>query len=126
MKRRLAAHVEESSMRTKQERRCEDKAGKPEADLPLQTLVSLCLQTGAELLWAEFVRQSQPIIAGVILRIMRRWSRPMPRLVDDLVQETYVKLFANDALALRKFVSHHENAMYGFLKVVASNVAQDH
>ena len=113
-------------MRTRQERGCKSKAGRCWADLPLQALVSLCLQTGDELLWTEFVRQSQPIIAGVILRTMRRWGRPMSSLVDDLVQETYLKLFANNARALRKFVSHHENAMYGFLKVVASNVAQDH
>ena len=50
----------------------------------------------------------------------------MSSLVDDLVQETYLKLFTDNARALRKFVSHHENAIYGFLKVVAANVAQDH
>jgi len=113
-------------MRTRQERGCKSKAGRCWADLPLQALVSLCLQTGDELLWTEFVRQSQPIIAGVILRTMRRWGRPMSSLVDDLVQETYLKLFSNNARALRKFVRHHENAIYGFLKVVAANVAQDH
>lgn len=123
---RLAKQVEEKSMRTRQERGCRSKAGMTETDLPLQTLISLCLQTGDERLWTEFVRQSQPIIAGVIFRMMRRWNRPMSSLVDDLVQETYLKLFADNARALRKFASHHQNAIYGFLKVVASNVAQDH
>ncbi|HWF02041.1 MAG TPA: hypothetical protein VHA06_00050 [Candidatus Angelobacter sp.] len=50
----------------------------------------------------------------------------MPSLIDDLVQETYLKLFAGNAAALRRFVCQHENALYGFLKVVASNVVQDH
>lgn len=113
-------------MGTRQERRCRNQAGAPDRDLPLQTLVSLCLQTGDERLWTEFVRQSQPIIAGVILRTMRRWGTPMSSLVDDLVQETYLKLFAKNARALRKFVSRHENALHGFLKVVASNVVRDY
>jgi len=47
-------------------------------------------------------------------------------MVDDLVQETYVKLCANDFKALRDFECEHENALYGFLKVVASHVVHDH
>jgi len=123
---RLAKQVEGNSMTTRQERRYRIKSGITKTDLSLQTLTSLCLQTGDEQLWTEFVRQSQPVIAGVIFRTMSRWGRPMSRQVDDLVQETYLKLFADNARALRKFVSHHENAIYGFLKVLASNVAQDH
>ncbi|HEY1938498.1 MAG TPA: sigma-70 family RNA polymerase sigma factor [Candidatus Angelobacter sp.] len=89
-------------------------------------LLEGCLRSHDELLWSEFIRRSQPVIAGVVIKTLRRWGRPTSGLVDDLVQETYLKLFADDARALRRFVCHHENALYGFLKVVASNTVQDH
>src|SRR5215470_248649 len=90
-------------------------------------LLEQCLaRSRDELLWTEFIRRSQPVIAGVVAKTIRRWCRPTPALVDDLVQETYLKLFAYNARPLRRFVCHHENALYGFLKVVASNVVQDH
>lgn len=92
----------------------------------LHSLLSLCLSSRDEFLWTEFIRRSQPVIAGVVVKTLRRWARPTPTLVDDLVQETYLKLFAGNARALRRFVCHHENALYGFLKVVASNTVQDH
>jgi len=93
---------------------------------PLHSLLSLCLSSRDELLWTEFIRGSQPMIAGVVVKVLRRWTRPTPSLVDDLVQETFLKLFAGNARALRRFVCHHENALYGFLKVVASNTVQDY
>jgi RNA polymerase sigma factor (sigma-70 family) len=97
------------------------------SDSGIFVLLQQCLKVSRdELLWTEFIRRSQPVIAGVVIRTVRHWSRPAPALVDDLVQETYLKLFGNNARALRHFVCHHENALYGFLKVVASNVVQDH
>lgn len=92
----------------------------------LHDLLERCLRTRDELLWTEFIRRAQPVIAGVVIKTVRRWTRPTSALVDDLIQETYLKLFANNARALRRFVCHHENALYGFLKVVTSNVVQDH
>lgn len=92
----------------------------------LDQLLELCLQSGQEALWTEFVRRSQPVIAGVVIKTIRCWTRPRPSLVDDLVQETYLKLCLNNFRALRQFVCRHENALCGFLKVVASNVVQDY
>jgi RNA polymerase sigma-70 factor (ECF subfamily) len=105
------------------------RACDPQFDLQnpsLHSLLSLCLSSRDELLWTEFIRRSQPVIAGVVVKTLRRWTQPTPSLIDDLVQETYLKLFASNARALRRFVCHHENALYGFLKVVASNTVQDH
>jgi DNA-directed RNA polymerase specialized sigma24 family protein len=95
-------------------------------ELPLNKLLELCLQPEHEALWAEFVSRSHPIIAGVIIKTIRRWIRPNPSLVDDMVQETYLKLCLNDFKALRHFVFRHENSVFGFLKVVASNAVHDH
>src|SRR5207253_5541782 len=76
-------------------------------NLSLHHLLSLSLRSRDELLWTEFIQRSQPVIAGVVIKTLRRWARPTPSLVDDLVQETYLKLFANNARALRRFVCHH-------------------
>jgi RNA polymerase sigma-70 factor (ECF subfamily) len=54
------------------------------------------------------------------------WTKPTPALVDDLVHDTYLKLFDNDFRALREFNFQHENSVFGFLKRVASNVVIDH
>ena len=62
----------------------------------------------------------------MVAKAVRHWTTPQPSLVDDLVQETYVKLFDNNSRALREFQFDHENALFGFLKAVASNVVHDH
>jgi len=94
--------------------------------LNLYDLLLLCLRSRDELSWTEFIRRSQPVIAGVVVKAVRRWTRPSVSLVDDLVQDTYVKLCANDFRALRRYVCRHDSAIFGFLKVVALNVVQDH
>ncbi len=94
--------------------------------LSTQELVSFCLDSQDEAGWTEFVRRFQPLIAGVVNRCVCRRSRPNPSLVDDLVQDTYLKLCRNNYKALRNFEFQHDNAFFGFLKVVAANVAEDH
>lgn len=95
-------------------------------ELSSQELVQLCLAQQDEAMWLEFVRRFQPLIAGVVLKSIRRWARPTPNLVDDLVHDTYLKLLANKCRALRQFNFEHDHAFFGFLKRVASNVVQDH
>jgi RNA polymerase sigma-70 factor (ECF subfamily) len=95
-------------------------------EILIRELLQLCLSTDAEEHWREFVRRTQPLIASVIINTVRRWKQPAPSLVDDLIQNTYVKLFDNDKKALRAIKNEHENTIFGYLKVIASNVAKDH
>jgi RNA polymerase sigma-70 factor, ECF subfamily len=95
-------------------------------ELSAQELVQLCLDHNQKAAWEEFVRRYQPTIARVVTRTARRWTIPSPALVDDLVHDTYLKLFTNDSRALREFAFQHENAIFGFFKTVASNVVTDH
>lgn len=96
--------------------------------LSLQELLQLCLATQDPALWQEFVRRFQPLIAGVVKKTLRRWPwiYSDPALVDDLTQDTFMKLCANDFRALREFHFEQDNSLYSFLKTVASNVAQDY
>jgi RNA polymerase sigma-70 factor (ECF subfamily) len=95
-------------------------------EIPIRELLHVCLSSGEQEQWREFVRRTQPLIASVIMNTIRRWKEPAPSLVDDLIQDTYVKLFANDRKALRSIKNEYENTIFGYLKVVASNVVRDH
>lgn len=95
-------------------------------EVPIRELLHLCLTSGDQGLWEKFVRRTQPAIANVIINTIRRWREPSPSLVDDLIQETFLKLFASDRKALRGLRNEHENTIFGYLKVVASNVTKDH
>jgi RNA polymerase sigma-70 factor (ECF subfamily) len=96
------------------------------SSLSSQELLKECVtQAGAEA-WEEFVRRFQPLIAGVVARTAMRWTDVSPGLVDDLVQETYLKLCTDEFRRLRDFESRFEDAIYGFLKAVAYNVTMDY
>jgi RNA polymerase sigma-70 factor, ECF subfamily len=97
-----------------------------EEDIPIRELLNFCLSSEDEGLWHKFVRRTQPMIAGVIINTLRRWCEPNPSLVDDLVQETFLRLFANDRKALRGIRNEFENTIFGYLKVTASNATYDH
>jgi RNA polymerase sigma-70 factor (ECF subfamily) len=89
-------------------------------------LVAACFQTGNELAWIEFVRRFQPLIARVAIRIARNWGEHSSQVVDDLVQDTYLKLCGERTSPLRNFRSAHKDALYGYIKVFTANLVQDH
>lgn len=89
-------------------------------------LITECVTANSAGAWEEFVRRFQPLIAGVVSRTASRWQSVSPSLIDDLVQETYLKLCTEEFRRLRDFESRHENAIYGFLKAVAYNVTLDY
>jgi RNA polymerase sigma-70 factor, ECF subfamily len=89
-------------------------------------LVLHCLQTGEESAWIEFVRRFQPLIAGVVMRVGRRWGESSCEVLDDLVQETYLKLCADRESLLRNFQATHPDAVFGFVKVFTANLVHDH
>ncbi len=89
-------------------------------------LIAACLQTGSQTAWRALAHEFQPLIASVLMRIVRRHGEPNPALVDDLVQETFLRLCRDDCRVLRQFKQQHEGAIFGFIKVVAASVATDH
>jgi RNA polymerase sigma factor (sigma-70 family) len=97
-----------------------------QVETPIRDLLHLCLGSEDQELWGEFVRRTQPLIASVIINTIRHWQEPAPSLVDDLIQDTFVKLYANQRKALRSIKNAYENTIFGYLRVVASNVVRDH
>jgi RNA polymerase sigma-70 factor, ECF subfamily len=96
------------------------------ANLSSTELVEACAASKDELAWTEFIRRFQVVIAAAVLRTARHWGEPSRAQLDDLVQDTYLKLCENDCRLLRAFHPRQEDSIYGFLKVVAANVVHDH
>ena len=95
------------------------------ATVPLSELIRACVD-GQAAAWQDFIRRFNRIVAITSYRVSRRWSEASPALVDDLTQETYLKLCADGARVLREFDSPHPEAIFAFLKVVTANVANDY
>jgi RNA polymerase sigma factor (sigma-70 family) len=98
----------------------------PYRDLSATELVRACVDSADREAWGEFVRRFQPTIAGVALRTARRWGEASPLVLEDLVQETFMKLCGEHRRLLREFEPQHEEAFYGFLKVVTTRVVHDY
>ena len=96
-------------------------------DLSPQELVRACsCGAGDAEAWGEFARRFHPLIAGIALRTARRYGEPPTALVEDLVQDAYLKLCADRCRLLRTFQPEHPDALFGFLKVVTANVVHDY
>jgi RNA polymerase sigma-70 factor (ECF subfamily) len=91
-----------------------------------EDLVKACVGPDNQAAWTEFVRRFRPMIAKVVLRTTRRWTHPHPHLLDDLIQDTFLKLCADHCALLQRFDSRHQDSIFGFLKVVAASVVHDH
>jgi len=62
----------------------------------------------------------------VVLRTANRWGESSPTLIDDLIQEVYLKICGERKQVFGEFTPHHPEAFYGYLKVITANVVQDH
>lgn len=92
----------------------------------IRQLLDYCLATDNEAAWNEFFERIIPTAFGVVHKRVTRWGKRDPELIQDLFQETMLKLAEKDKAALRAFEWFHENSIYGYVKVVASRVVADH
>jgi RNA polymerase sigma-70 factor (ECF subfamily) len=95
-------------------------------DLDLRRLLEDCLRSGSQSAWTTFVSQFHRVIQAAIFRTSRRCSILSPGLAEDLIQEVYLRLFANDCKVLREFRSSEPKALYGLIQAVAVTVTLDH
>ncbi len=96
------------------------------AEFSSEALVRVCAGTNEAEVWAEFIRRFHAVIAAAVLRTARHWGEPSRSQLDDLIQDTYLKLCEDNSRLLRSFQPRHGDSIYGFLKVVAANVVHDH
>ena len=91
-----------------------------------EELIHACAESNDGAAWEEFVVRFRRPISLSILRIAYQWSGVPQQVVDDLVQETYLKLCADRCRLLCDFASQHPEAVAGYIKTIAVNVAHDH
>ena len=96
------------------------------AEFSSEELVKACVGSKDASAWTEFIRRFHVVIAAAVLRTASRWGETAPWQLDDLIQDTYLKLCENDSRLLRSFEPRQEDSIYGYLKVVAANVVHDH
>jgi RNA polymerase sigma-70 factor (ECF subfamily) len=89
-------------------------------------LIRACAELDDGAAWAEFVERFRRPISLSIIRTADQWGQAPQEVVDDLVQETYLKLCADKCQLLLKFAVLHPDAVHGYIKTIAINVARDH
>jgi RNA polymerase sigma-70 factor (ECF subfamily) len=94
--------------------------------LSAQELVRLCLESGDQAMWTEFVRRFEPLIKGVVGKMLWHRGKFNCALADDLIQDAFLKICDKNYKALRKFEFRHEKALHRFLKVITMNTVEDY
>jgi RNA polymerase sigma factor (sigma-70 family) len=95
------------------------------SELPADQLIQACTTSPIHGAWDEFMRRYHAVITAAAARVSRHWGNGTSDEIDDVVQEIYLKLCADRGRILREFRSSQPDAIFGFLKVVATNTARD-
>jgi RNA polymerase sigma-70 factor, ECF subfamily len=92
----------------------------------VEELIRACAELNDGVALHEFVARFQRPIILSILRTARQWGEIPQQVVEDLVQETYLKLCADKFRLLLDFATRHPEAVPDYIKTIAVNVARDH
>ena len=92
----------------------------------LRGVLERCLNDGDATSWEAFTELAQPALASAVIRTLGGWNPARRDQVDDLVQESFLRLCAHNFRALRNFHSDDINSLYAYLRTVASSVTLDH
>jgi len=95
-------------------------------DLSPEELLCVCADLRNAAAWDEFIRRFHAVICRAVTRICRRYGQFDRAICDDLVQDTYLRLSAKDAKALREFVPRYPGSAYCYVQVIAERVTQDY
>jgi len=85
-----------------------------------------CLDSSSESVWTNFVRCFQPDIARRVSYVARRYRMANSGLIDDLVQETYLRLCRNDYRHLRSLRESSDEHIRAYVCKAAVHAAEDY
>jgi RNA polymerase sigma-70 factor (ECF subfamily) len=89
-------------------------------------LIRACAELDDGEAWEEFVSRFHRAISLSVIRTASRFGDATRQVVDDLVQETYLKLCADKCHMLLEFSLQHPEEVVGYIKTITVNVARDH
>ena len=97
------------------------------SEMPLHLLIAKCSQSQDADQWKFLVQRLQPIFARTIYRLVASSSGGAQlNEVDDLVQDSFVKLKNSMDGFIRLTAFENEAAAIAYLKVLAVNTARDY
>ena len=98
-----------------------------ELKAPVNELARSCARSADTAEWAEFLGRCAPVAALVAVRVSRIWQgNTTASVVDDIVQEVFLKLCEKERRILRDFKPQGEDSFLALLRVVAASVANDY
>ncbi|HTX35193.1 MAG TPA: sigma-70 family RNA polymerase sigma factor [Bryobacteraceae bacterium] len=89
-------------------------------------VLARCLNGGNTADWELFIGLAQPVVSSAILRGLSRASPARAGLADDLIQDCFLKMCADNYRILRNFRSAASNALRAYLRTIAASVLVDH
>jgi RNA polymerase sigma-70 factor (ECF subfamily) len=93
----------------------------------INDLAKACARSADASEWSEFLRRSTPLASLVAGRVCRLWSgASSPVMVDDIVQEIFLRLCEQERRILRDFEPRGEDSFFGLLRIVSASVANDY
>lgn len=93
----------------------------------INDLAQACAHSADAVEWQEFLRRSTPLASLMAVRICRLWTGvSSPALVDDIVQEVFLRLCEQERRILREFEPRGEDSFLGLLRIVSASVANDY
>lgn len=73
------------------------------------------------------MRSCRPLASVVTLRVARMWANSVsPAIVEDIVQEVFLKLCEQERRILRDFEPRGNDSFFGLLRIVTASVANDY
>lgn len=93
----------------------------------INDLAKVCAHTADAAEWEELLRRCTPLTGMVAARVCRLWTHgSSPAMVDDIVQEIFMRLCEQERRILREFEPRGEDSFLALLRVVAASVANDY
>lgn len=100
------------------------------ASVSAEELVKACAESESADAWEEFVHRFQKVIASAVQRVVFARRGRDPSLIEELIQDTFLKICADNRRFLREFEPRHPDFFCEYfcalLKVTAGNLARDH
>jgi RNA polymerase sigma-70 factor (ECF subfamily) len=94
--------------------------------LPSEELIRVCAEQNDGAAWEEFVARFQRVISLSVIRTARTLGKVGRETINDLIQDTYLKLCANRCRFLCEFAAEHPEAAENYVRAIAANVVRDH
>ena len=93
----------------------------------INDLAKACAHTASAAEWEEFLRRCAPLAGMVAVRVCRMWTNgSSPAMVDDIVQEIFMRLCEQERRILREFEPRGDDSFLALLRVVSASVANDY